>query len=133
MVGEYQINLISPLATAQRAVALQGINSFMAFIGNAAQFDQKILDNVDVDAAAREYADITGVQLGVLRPQEQVDMIRKQRAEQMRQQQEKEEMAARAQIEGQVNEQRANARKAESEAAMNQLEAQALAEESGIM
>jgi hypothetical protein len=133
MAGDYAINLVSPLATAQRSVALQGINSFMAFIGNAAQFDQQILDNVDVDAAAREYADITGVQLGVLRPQEQVQQIRQQRAQAQAAQQAKEEQMMQAQAQTQVSAEQATARKTEAEAAVAQAEAQQLAREMGMM
>lgn len=133
MAGDYQINLVSPLATAQRSVALQGINSFMAFIGNAAQFDQSILDNINVDAAAREYADITGVQLGVLRPEEEVQQIRQQRAKAQQAQQQKEEQAMAAQLGSQVNTEQATARKTEAEAAVAQVEAQQLAQEIGII
>ena len=133
MVGDYNIHLVSPLATAQRAVALQGINSFLGFIGQAAQFDQQIMDNVDIDEAAREYGDITGVRLGILRKQEDVDNIRRQRQKQMRAQQQKEEQAAMMQGAGQLNADRANARKAEAEAGVAMLEGQQMAENMGMI
>ena len=133
MAGDYQINLVSPLATAQRSVALQGINSFMAFIGNAAQFDQQILDNIDVDAAAREYADITGVQLGVLRPEEQVQQIRQQRVEAQAAQQAKEEQAMAAGLQSQLSAEQAAARKDEAAAAVDMADAQQTAQQAGLM
>jgi hypothetical protein len=133
MAGDYEIQLISPLATAQRSVALQGINSFMAFIGNAAQFDQSILDNVNIDAAAREYADITGVNIGVLRPEEEVQMIRQQRAKAEAEQRAKEEQMAMAGMQAQLSSEQAAARKDEAAAALNQIEAQQLARQSGLM
>jgi hypothetical protein len=132
MAGEYKISLISPLATAQRSVALQGINSFLAFIGQAAQFDQSIMDNVDVDEAAREYADITGVRLGILRPMDQIKKIRDARQQQMAEQQAKEEQAAVAQIGSQVSADRAMAQKTQAEAGLTQIEAQKAAMELGM-
>jgi len=133
LAGDYEIRLISPLATAQRSVALQGINSFMAFVGQAAQFDQSILDNINVDEAAREYANITGVQLGVLRPQEQVDMIRAQRAEAMKAQQQKEQQMQEQAIQAQMNKEMADAQKTQAEAGLKQLETQQIARNMGMM
>ena len=133
IAGDYDIQLVSPLATAQRSVALQGINSFMAFVGQAAQFDQSILDNLDPDAAAREYADITGVQLGVLRPQKDVDKLRQQRQQAQAQQQAKEEQMMAGQVGAQISGEQAEARKSEAEAGLAQLEAQQIAEEIGMM
>lgn len=133
MAGEYKISLISPLATAQRSVALQGINSFMAFIGQAAQFDPSILDNVDADAAAREFADITGVQLGVLRPQEKVKEIRAQRVKAQAAEQQRQQQMEEAQIGSQVQNQNAQSRKTSAEAATTMIEGQQLANQIGLM
>jgi regulator of protease activity HflC (stomatin/prohibitin superfamily) len=133
MAGEYQVSLVSPLATAQRGVALQGINSFMAFLGNAAQFDPTILDNIDPDAAAREYADITGVQIGILRPEDEVAKIRKQRAEAQARQQQAEQAMQAQQMQAQATGMDADARKPSAEANVAQLEAQEKAQELGMM
>jgi len=135
LIGDdgYKITLISPLATAQRAVALQGINSFMAFIGQAAQFDQQIMDNVDIDAAAREYADITGVNIGILRPQEQVDKIRQDRARAMAAERQKQEAMAQAQLQGQLDLQQAQAAKAQADAADSLVESQQGRAELGML
>ena len=133
LAGDYEIKLISPLATAQRSVALQGINSFMAFIGNAAQFDQQILDNVDVDMAAREYADITGVEIGVLRPQEEVQKLRAEREKAMQEQKQQEQAMAMAGAQTQLEGERAAARKDEADAAVSQVEATEMAQSLGLM
>jgi len=133
LAGDYDISLISPLATAQRSVALQGINSFLMFIGQAAQFDQQILDNVDVDVAAREYADISGVRMGVLRPQEEVDRLRTQRAEAMAKEKAKQEAAQQAQLGSQMDLQQAQAAKAQAEAGGTLVEAQGDIAEMGAM
>lgn len=133
MVGDYQISLISPLATAQRAVALQGINSFMAFLGQAAQFDQSILDNINVDKAAREYADITGVDIGVLREEEQVRKIRESRRQEMARQQQKAEQMAEAEVGATVEANRAKASRDQAEAGVALVEGQSMARNMGMM
>lgn len=133
MAGDYEITLISPLATAQRSVALQGIQSFMAFVGQAAQFDQTILDNIDVDAAAREYANITGVNIGVLRAQKAVDQLRAQRQEAQARQQAKEEAIQNAGMRSQLGLEDAQTRLTSSQAGLNLLEGQSTAAETGIL
>lgn len=132
MVGDYDISLVSPLATAQRSVALQGINSFMGFVGQAAQFDQSILDNIDADVAAREFADITGVKIGVLRPAEQVQQLREQRAQAQQAEKQKQEQLMMAQMQSQMNTDKATAQKTQSEAGLNMLEGQQLKRDMGM-
>ena len=131
MVSNYNINLVSPLATAQRASALQGINSFMGFLGQAAQFDQQILDNIDVDAAAREYADINGVQFGILRTQEQVAAIRKQRQQMIAQEKARQDALAQAQAQSQMNAEQAAASKTQAEAGQVLAETQQINQDIG--
>jgi hypothetical protein len=133
IAGDYSISLVSPLATAQRAVALQGINSFMGFLGQAAQFDQRILDNVDSDAAAREYADITGVKIGILRPQKDVDALRKARAEAQAAAQKAQNDAQQAQLQTQLKAEQASTQKTQAEAGQILLETQQDAQNMGMM
>jgi hypothetical protein len=133
MAGNFKISLVSPLATAQRSVALQGINSFMAFLGQAAQFNQEILDNVDPDFAAREYANITGVDLGVLRPAEVVQQIRVQRAQQMAQERARQQQMEEAQLGSELKLEAAQAQKTQAEAGQLMIEGQQSAIESGLM
>jgi hypothetical protein len=133
MAGEYKITLVSPLASAQKASALQGINSFLGFIGQAAQFDQSIMDNIDVDEATREYADITGVKLGVLRLKEDVQAIRQQR---MALQQAQAQAQAQAQDQGmasQLDAERATTQKTQAEAGTTLLEGQQMAQDMGMI
>jgi hypothetical protein len=133
MVGDYEITLVSPLATAQRMVALQGINSFLAFLGQAAQFDQEIMDNVDTDAAARDYADITGVRMGILRPEDDVKAIREKRAQAMAQERAKQEAAQQAALNSQLSTEQATAQKTQAEAGSALIDGQAKAIDSGLM
>jgi len=108
MAQEYNISLVSPLATAQRMVAIQGINTFMGFVGNMMQFDQSIADNVDMDEATREVGDISGIRMGILRTQKDVEARRMQKAE----------------LSSRMNVEQSTARKNEADAAVSQLEAQ---------
>ena len=118
-VSDYEIHVISPLAVAQRSVALNSINSFLAFIGNAANISREVLDKIDPDAAVDEYADITGVDRNIIRPQQEVDKIRKQRAEMLAQEQAKQDQLLQIQLNSQLQ-------KEQSETAVNQAKAQDL-------
>jgi hypothetical protein len=133
MAGDYDISLVSPLATAQRAVALQGIQSFLGFIGQAAQFDQGVLDNVDIDEAVRDYADITGVSLGVLRQKEEVQQMRQQRAQAQAAEKQKQEQMQMADLQGQLDVNKATASKTQSEAGLNLLEGQQVQQDMGMV
>jgi hypothetical protein len=133
MAGDYSISLVSPLATAQRAVALNGINSFLAFLSQAAQFSPEIIDNVNPDEAARDYADITGVRLGILRQTSEVQQLRAQRQQQMQAEKEKQDQMMAAQVAGQYSGDMASARKAQADAGKSMAESQQIASEMGMM
>jgi len=132
LVGDYDITMVSPLATAQRGVALNSINSFLAFVGQAMQIDQQAIDKVDPDGAIDEYADITGVSTKVLRPQKDVDAIRANRAKQQQAMQQKQMQAVEQQHNTEMNSELASTRKTEAEAGVAQLEARKLADEIGM-
>jgi len=129
IAGDYKISLVSPLATAQRSMAMGGINTFMGAVGQYAQFDESVLDNVNPDLAVREIADINGVQVGILRPQEEVDAIRKQRQQAQKAQQDQENAMAQAGVQSQGDLQGAQSRKTSAEAGQINLESQQLAQE----
>lgn len=134
MMGDYQISLVSPLATAQRGVALQGINSFLGFVGQLAQFKQEALDRINVDGTIDEYADITGVQMGeVLVPIEDAQMVRSQRAQAQAQEKQMAEQAAVEQHGSEMRSQDASTRKEAAEANLAMLEGQQLQDEMGMM
>jgi len=133
LAGDFTISLISPLATAQRAVALQGIHGFMGTIGQMAQFDQSVIDNIDVDEAAREIGDIYGVKLGVIRPEEDVKALRQARAKAQEAEKQKQEQVAMAQAQSQMDVDKATAQKTQSEAGLNLLEGQQVAQDMGVM
>jgi len=129
----YNVVLISPMATAQRSAAIQGLNSFLGYLANAAQFKQDNLDNVDTDAAAREVADVNGVNLGILRPQADVDKIRKDRMRAMQEEKKKQEQMQMLAMQAEMQKQTADARKSQAEAGATLTDATVQASEAGMM
>ena len=105
----------------------------MSFIGQASQFKPDIVDNVDVDEAARDFGDITGVRYGILRPEAKVKEIRATRAKLQAQQVAKEQAMAQAQAQSQQEVQKAQATKAQAEAGATLVEGQKNATEAGIL
>ena len=75
-----QVSYVSPLMTAQRAVATSNIDRVTAYIGGlaAAGFPQAA-DKFDADQAVDEYANALGVPPKLIVPDEQVAQIRQQR------------------------------------------------------
>jgi len=131
MAGSYKITLTSPLAVAQREAAINNINSFYAFIGNVAQFDQAVLDNADSDSAARKVAKLSGVTDG-LNSEDKVRAIRAARAKQIAAEKNKADMAEAAQASGALQQSNAATSKAQSEAGLNMLESQKIAQDLGM-
>lgn len=83
LAGEnLRIDYISPLAKAQRQAELQGIIQTMEFVGNTMQVNPAVVDNFDVDGAARDYADMSSFPSKRVRTPEQIQEIRQQRAKQ---------------------------------------------------
>lgn len=76
-----QIDYISMLAQAQKAVATGGIERLYGFLGNVSAADQEVLDLTDNDEAVREYADMLGVPGNILRADDAVAERRSQRRE----------------------------------------------------
>ena len=131
-VDQMKIDIISPMAVAQSKARAQGVDAFMGFIGQAAQFDQQILDNINVDAAARNRAEIEGVELGILRTEDEVAQIRKQRAEAQAAQQKQEAEIAQAGMQSQLSTEEAQTMKTQAEAGQILGETQLTAVEGGL-
>jgi hypothetical protein len=72
-----QIEYISMLALAQRAVATAGIERLLAVQGKMAATNPAVLDLIDDDEVLREYGDQLGVTQKVFNPPEKVLMMRK--------------------------------------------------------
>jgi len=76
-----QIDYISMLAQAQKAIATGGIERLYGFLGNVSAADQEVLDLTDNDEAVREYADMLGVPGNIMRGDDAVEERRANRRE----------------------------------------------------
>jgi hypothetical protein len=88
-----QIEYISMLAQAQKAVATGGVERLAAFVGNLAAVKPDVLDKFDADQAIDEYADMLGTNPALVVPDEDVSAIRNSRAQAQEKQQQMEQMA----------------------------------------
>lgn len=82
---ELEVEFVSVLAQAQRAVATGNVDRFMGNVGAIAQMKPEILDRVDSDYWADSYSDMLGLDPRILVPKDQADAIRAQRAQQQAQ------------------------------------------------
>lgn len=77
-----RIEYISVMAQAQKSIGLSSLANTVQFIGQLAAAKPEALDKLNVDQAIDTFADMSGVSATVILPQEQVDQIRQQRAQQ---------------------------------------------------
>lgn len=83
---DLQVELVSMLAQAQRAIQTNGVDRFVGSLGAIAQFKPDVLDKFDADNWAEIYSDALGVDPTIIVPAKDVAYIRKQRAAQQAQQ-----------------------------------------------
>lgn len=76
-----QINVeyVSVLAQAQKAIGANSMDRFMGMLGVLAPMKPEVLDKVDFDKWVEEYADRTGQHPDLIVPSEKVVLIRRQR------------------------------------------------------
>jgi len=79
---ELDVEFISVLAQAQRAVAAQGVDRLLGTVGQIAQLKPEILDKINFDQVVDDYGDMFGVNPEIIVPDDQVAMAREQRAKQ---------------------------------------------------
>jgi len=84
---DLNVNYVSMLAQAQRAIATNGVDRFVGNLGQIASFKPDILDKFDSDMWADKYSDMLGVDPEFIVPGDKVALIRNQRAQQQAQQQ----------------------------------------------
>jgi hypothetical protein len=89
---DLNVEYVSVLAQAQRAIATNGIDRFVGNLGQVAQFKPDVLDNFDSDKWAELYSDMLGVDPELIVPGDQVALIRKNRAQAQAQQQKMEQI-----------------------------------------
>ena len=107
-LDSYKIEYTSPLARAQRMEDIKAINNTIAMIAPIAQGIPTVLDKINADKFADEIASINKVPPGIIRDENEVNEIRKARAE-----------AAEAQMQMQALQGAATIAKTGSEAAKN--------------
>jgi hypothetical protein len=78
---EVEIDFISMLAQAQKAVATGGMERLVGFVGNLAAAKPEVLDKIDEDATVSEYADMLGVPVNVVRSDDDAQALRRRRQE----------------------------------------------------
>lgn len=89
---ELNVQYVSMLAQAQRAVATNGIDRFVGNLGAVAQFKPDVLDKFNSDKWADAYSDMLGVSPELIVADDKVALVRKQRAQQVAAQQQAETM-----------------------------------------
>lgn len=87
-----EIDYISPLAQAQKAVATGNIDRLVQYIGQLATVKPEVIDKFDGDASVDLYAEALGVSPKLVKGQDDVAKDRAIRAEQMQQQRQAEAM-----------------------------------------
>ncbi|KAG0011823.1 putative portal protein, partial [Podila clonocystis] len=99
---ELNIEFVSMLAQAQRAIGTHSTDRFVASLGNIAQIKPEVLDKFDPDVWADEYADMLGLNPELIVAGDRVALIRQQRAQQQQQAQQMAQFAQGTQIAGQL-------------------------------
>jgi len=90
-----KIEYVSPLAQAQKLLDMQSINTVLSTASGMAEFWPEALDKIDSDAVIDETVELTGATPTIARSADDVQALRKQRAEQQaKMQQMEEEMAS---------------------------------------
>jgi len=78
---ELNVEYVSMLAQAQRAIGTNSVDRFVSSLGAVALIKPEVLDKLDADRWADAYGDMLGIDPELIVPGEQVALIRKQRAE----------------------------------------------------
>jgi hypothetical protein len=78
---DLNVEFISSLAQAQRAIGTNSVDRFVGSLGTVAQLKPEVLDKFDADAWADAYSDMLGVDPKLVVGNDQVAVIRKARAD----------------------------------------------------
>lgn len=90
------VELVSMLAQAQRAIATNGVDRFVGNLGQIARFKPDVLDKFDADKWADMYSDMLGVDPEIIVASDKVALVRQQRAQAQAQAQQAEQIHAMA-------------------------------------
>jgi hypothetical protein len=84
---QLNVEFVSMLAQAQRAIATNSVDRFVSSLGMVAQMKPDVLDKLDADNWADAYSDMLGIDPNLVVTGQKVALIRQQRAQQQAQQQ----------------------------------------------
>jgi hypothetical protein len=79
---ELDVDFVSVLAQAQRAVGVASVDRIIGTVGSLVQLDPKAIDKIDIDQTIDVYADMLGADPSIIRADEEVEKIRAARAAQ---------------------------------------------------
>lgn len=79
---DLNVEFVSMLAQAQRAVSTNSVDRYVGNLGMIAQFKPGVLDKFDEDKWAEKYGDMLGIDPELIVPDEKVALVRKERAQQ---------------------------------------------------
>jgi hypothetical protein len=96
------VEFVSMLAQAQKAVATNAIDKYVANMGQIASMKPEVLDNLDVDRWADTYAENLGVDPRLIVSDKNVALIRQQRQEAQQAAQQREQAVEEANIANQM-------------------------------
>jgi len=78
---DINVELVSMMAQAQRAVGTNSIDRFIGTVGSIAQFKPEVLDTIDGDKTVEIYGDSLGIDPRILLAPDKVEALRAQRAQ----------------------------------------------------
>jgi hypothetical protein len=85
--ADLKVDYKSIMAQAQKMARLAVLERFASFVGQAAQFDPTVVDNIDPDQLVEQYADMTGIPPKIVRSKDAVAAMRDARQKAAAQQQ----------------------------------------------
>ena len=83
---DLDIEYVSPLAFTQKTNQLLSYNRFFANAGTFIQFEPNAMQNFDIDKIVRSAAEVSGIPLDQIRPEQDVQQERQAQAQQAAQQ-----------------------------------------------
>lgn len=90
---DLDVELVSILAQAQKQVENNSTERFTTFVGGLAQLDPQALDKINVDTTINSYGAALGIDPRIIRPDDEAETIRQQRAQQQAQQAQQAQLA----------------------------------------
>lgn len=93
---DLNVEFVSMLAQAQKAVATNAVDRFVGNLGAIAQFRPDVLDKFNADEWADAYADMLGVDPALIVADDKVALVRQSRAQQQQAMQQQEAQAMQA-------------------------------------